>query len=182
MPTPLPDTTTAIHRLKAELLSPDWTLSPKRNSALTKAMISLSFFFNSRRYVKGLVMMARHLLSHLEHSSDKSTTPIELLKEIMAHTVTFYEQEKEDIDAEKKLCNHYLTRFKRLNIKVQTKTRTTSPFSAATHSLRQRVTTLHDLAPQFSTLSTTKQIEAMLTVQSLIAETEELQKLIPKQR
>ncbi len=170
-------TTDAIHILKAEILSPDWTLSPKRNKNCTNAMDTLNLLFNKRRYAKGLVAIARQLLYHLaEHKRSKAYS-IDVLKEIMAHIVTIYEQ-NEDRDYEKKICAHYLNRFQELDIPIKKTSKPTNKFAIANHSLKKNVTQLQSFAVQFNTLSATKQIQAMLTIQSLIAETKALQEIM----
>jgi hypothetical protein len=171
------DISSAIHTLKAEILSPDWTLSPGRNSNCTKAMFTLHLFFNQRRYVKGLIAIAKQILIHLSRENNFKDDCIDVLKEIMAHIVTIYEQD-ENTALEKKLCAQYLKRFQQLDIPFTSTRNSVNKFTVANASLQQNVNHLQSLSPQFNTLSDTKQIQAMLTIQSLIAETKILQKLM----
>ena len=177
MPQDTPSTINAIHILKAEILSPDWRLSPKRNANCTKAMLTLNNVFNERRYVKGLVAIARQLLLHLAEENNTKEEAIDLLKEIMAHIVTFYEQNGDTLN-EKKICAHSIRQFQKLNIPIRATKSSANKFAIANYALKQEVDQLQSLASQFNTLSATQQIQAMLTIQSLIAETKGLQKIM----
>ena len=177
MPQHTLDTTSTIQILKAEILSPDWTLSPKRNENCAQAVDALNLFFVNRRYARGLTVIAKQLLLHLAEKENVQTSAIDLFKETIAHIVTIFEQDVEDTPLEKKSCARILRRFKKLNIHIK-KTPSNNQFARANSSLKQDVDHLQSLAPQFETLSATKQIQAMLTIQSLIAETKALHKFM----
>lgn len=177
MPQHTLDTISAINILKAEILSPDWALSPRRNANCMGAVNSLNLFFHDRRYAKGLTAIARQVLFHLEDKKNVAPNVIDLFKEISAHIVTIFEQDKEDTLTEKKVCARSLNRFKKLDIQIKPPGEI-NQFALANSSLKQDVTELQALAPQFTTLSATKQIQAMLTLQTLIAETKALQKVM----
>ena len=111
----------SIQLLKAEILSPDWTLSPRRNANLKTAMIHLHIFFTKRRYPKGLVAMTKQLLYHLRHHHTPNNNAIDLLKEIMAHIVTIFEKDAPDLLFEKSICAHGLRQLKRIGISLDVK-------------------------------------------------------------
>ncbi len=169
--------TEAIRILKAELLSPNWALSPQRNGQCTDAMNVLNLYFDNRRYSKGIVAIARQLLIHLAQETKPRRHAVDLLKEIMAHTVTMFEGEHNE-SQDKKICASCLRRFKLLKIFIQKTTPTPNKFTLACLSLKHEVETLQCASTQFLSLSPSQQIETMLTIQSLIAETRGMQKKI----
>lgn len=167
----------AIRILKAELLAPNWTLSPQRNAQCTGAMDVLDFYFKDRRYSRGIVAIARQLLIHLAQETEPKRGAIDLLKEIMAHTVTMFEGEHNE-PQDRKICASCLRRFKSMGISSQKTAPTPNKFTLAILSLKHEVEILQRVSARFPTLPPTQQIETMLTIQSLMVETKALQKKI----
>ncbi len=168
----------SIQLLKAETLSPDWALSPRRNENLRAAMDILNVFCHNRRYARGLVAMAQQLLCHLAANKVSGAGVIDLLKEVMAHIVTIVEQDEPDTVFERSTCGHCLRQLNRLGLSLQLKPTVVNKFAQANDSLKEDITRLQSLAVHFNTLSATQQTKALLTIQSLIAETKALQKIM----
>ncbi len=122
--------------------------------------------------------MAQQLLCHLDGDTAALAGPIDLLKEIMAHLVTIVEQDDADPVFEKSICAHCLRQLNRLGLSLQIKPSPPNKFALANASLKQDISRLQSLSPRFNTLSAMQQTKAMLTIQSLIAETKALQKIM----
>lgn len=122
--------------------------------------------------------MAQQLLCHLAANKVSDEGVIDLLKEIMAHIVTIVEQDETDTVFERSTCSHCLRQLNRLGLSLQIKPAVVNKFAQANDSLKEDITRLQSLAVHFSTLSATQQTEALLTIQSLIAETRALQKIM----
>ncbi|MDR9500950.1 MAG: hypothetical protein RI601_04065 [Desulfurivibrionaceae bacterium] len=105
----------AIEQLRAEIISQDWRLSPRRLILLRAAFGRLSSFFSHRSHALALLKMAISVVNHMEQHSIQPAD-LDFLKEDMAHIVSLYEEDEEDAVQEKEIVRRTYKRFLRLNI------------------------------------------------------------------
>jgi hypothetical protein len=116
---PLPSIPAALDQLRAEILSPDWRLSPQRLGRLRAALCRLNTFFAHRRHLLALLKMAISVVVFLEEEGDQ-TTAVDFLKEALAHIVRLHEEEDHDPDHEQEIVRRAYRRFQRLAIPLHT--------------------------------------------------------------
>ncbi|MDH5299647.1 MAG: hypothetical protein OEV91_11575 [Desulfobulbaceae bacterium] len=112
----------SIQRLKAEILSQDWRLSPRRLELLEAAFTCLKNRFKSRKGMLAILAMADGAVDYMRKREEERVPPetIDFLKETMAHIVTLYEDHDYDPEREDELFKRVFGRFNFLKQKVQT--------------------------------------------------------------
>lgn len=110
----------SIQKLKAEILSQDWSLSPRKIEPLAAAFICLKNRFSNRKNLLAILTMADSVLQFAK-KREASLPPefIDFLKETMAHIVTIYEDNKFDPDKEAEVFKRVYAKFTRLREKVK---------------------------------------------------------------
>ncbi|MBU1639809.1 MAG: hypothetical protein KKG53_04920 [Proteobacteria bacterium] len=110
-----PSISTAIEQLRAEIIAPDWQLSPQRLTRLKAALFKLDSFFTNRSHALTLLKMAISVVGHLEQHGNQ-VNAVDFLKEDLAHIVSLYEDDEYDPVKEKETADRAHKRFLRLNI------------------------------------------------------------------
>ncbi len=108
---------TAIAQLRAEIIAPDWQLSPQRITHLRAALTTLTSFFAERSHALALLKMASSVVDHIDHHEAQAPA-LDFLKEDMAHIVSLYEDDIVDADRDKDIVKRAYKRFRRLNISI----------------------------------------------------------------
>lgn len=161
----------AIEQLRAEIISQDWRLSPRRLVLLRAAFGRLSSFFALRSHALALLKMAVSVVNHLEQHGVQAAA-LDFLKEDMAHIVSLYEEDEEDAGHEKELVRRTYKRFLRLNIPLlkgevhsHGKHQNSSALLEKLESILQQVAHLPGLQEQTGTLSLEEEerVAALLT-------------------
>ncbi len=116
-PTIIISTDEAIQQLRAEIIAPDWQLSPQRINRLKAAFARLNSYFKGRSHPLALLRMAASVIAHFE-KDDSQPNAIDFLKEDMAHIVTLYEEDEENPEQEKLIVSRAYKHFLRLNISL----------------------------------------------------------------
>lgn len=111
----------SIQKLKAEILSPDWSLPQKKIEPLEAAFTCLKNRFKTRKNVLAILTMADSVLQYAK-KNEQPLAPdfVDFLKETMAHIVNIYEESKFDPDREEQLFKRVYSRFTVLKGKVKT--------------------------------------------------------------
>ena len=149
----------AIQQLRAEIIAPDWQLSPQRIARLREALKTLTSVFSNRAHALALIKMAESVVDHIEKGGNQ-TSAIDFLKEDLAHIVALYDEDSYDPAHEKEKASRAYKRFMRLGItlskdKIRTANQTvnTSLFLEKLTSLAHEADQLHALLGQSGTLS-----------------------------
>lgn len=149
----------AIEQLRAEIISQDWQISPRRLILLRGAFGRLSSFFAQRSHALALLKMAISVVNHLEQHGVQAAG-LDFLKENMAHIVSLYEEDEEDTGREKELVRRTYKRFLRLNIPLlkgevhsHGEHQSSSALLEKLESILQQVAPLPGLLEQSGTLS-----------------------------
>ncbi len=88
----------SINSLRAEIIAQDWELSSRRLATLRAALENLGGCFQDRAGFQEIVRMAASLVEYVARRGDRaSVEAIALLKEILAHIVSLYEEDCEPI-------------------------------------------------------------------------------------
>lgn len=113
----------SISRLKGEILSQDWRITPARAETLAAALDSLKEEFATRKAALGILAMAQSVLHYIRKQGDqKIPETVDFLKEAMAHLVAFHEEPSKEPTLEKEIFHTVFLRFQAVKQKV-TKTR-----------------------------------------------------------
>lgn len=111
----------SIQRLKAEILSPDWSLALKKIETLEAAFTCLKNRLKTRKNAFGILSMADSILQYAKKRQDPLPPEfVDFLKEAMAHVVTMYEETKFDPDRDAELFRRVYAKFLHLKEKVKT--------------------------------------------------------------
>ena len=109
----------SIQKLKTEILSQDWSLSPRKIEPLQAAFTCLKNRFNTRKNAPAILTMADSVLLYAQKRQDQIPPEfIDFLKETMAHVVNMYEDTKFDPDRDAEVFKRVYTKFTKLKEKV----------------------------------------------------------------
>ena len=123
----------SLQKLKAEILSQDWRLTPRRIEPLEEAFGCLKQRFKTRKNVLAILTMADSVLQHLKKREDDPPPAfIDFLKEAMAHVVNIYEDGRFDPEREEGLFKRVYSQFTVLKQLVQEGKKAGATGSAAT--------------------------------------------------
>ncbi|MCK5232222.1 MAG: hypothetical protein KAR13_18260 [Desulfobulbaceae bacterium] len=110
----------SIQRLKAEILSQDWSLSQKRVEILDTAFFSLKERFKTRKATHAILVMAGSALDYIKKKKENSLPDaIDFIKEAMAHVVNLYEESDFNPANEDKVFQTVYSRFTTLKTKIK---------------------------------------------------------------
>lgn len=110
----------SIQRLKAEILSQDWSLSQKRVEILDTAFFSLKQRFKTRKGTHAILVMAGSALDYIKKKKENSLPDaIDFIKEAMAHVVNLYEESDFNPASEEEVFQTVYSRFTTLKTKVK---------------------------------------------------------------
>lgn len=130
----------SIIRLRAEILAPDWKLSPNRADLLKEAFTCLKQRFKNRKTPHDILIMAEHILDHGIKNNYVFIPPaIDFLKEAMANVVSLYEDPLFDPDREVKLLKTFQTKIDKLMTTLQ-QSSPLSPKAVATGGIHKSKT------------------------------------------
>lgn len=109
----------SINKFKAEIISQDWSLSPKKIPPLQAAVSCLKNNFSGRRNLIAMLNMIGSVLAYAQRRKD-SVSPefVDFIKETMAHVVNSYEEETVDLEEEARLCKRVYADYCRLKEKA----------------------------------------------------------------
>lgn len=109
----------SIQKLKTEILSQDWSLSPRKIEPLQAAFTCLKNRFSTRKNALAILSMADSVLLYAQ-KKQKQVPPecIDFLKETMAHVVNMYEDGKLDPDRDAEVFKRVYGKFVKLKEKV----------------------------------------------------------------
>ncbi|MEN8256317.1 MAG: hypothetical protein ABFS09_00455 [Thermodesulfobacteriota bacterium] len=141
----------AIQQLRAEIIAPDWQLSPQRIVRLKAAFAALNSYFHGRPHPLALLRMASSAINHFE-KDDPQADAMDFLKEDMAHIVNAYEDDEHDPAKEKETASRAYKRFLRLNISLAQDELKTADQTINTTKLLERLTALAEDAGQLPAL------------------------------
>ena len=109
----------SIQKLKTEILSQDWSLSPRKIEPLQAAFTCLKNRFNTRKNALAILTMADSVLLYAQKRQDQIPPEfIDFLKETMAHVVNMYEDTKFDPDRDAEVFKRVYGKFAKLKEKV----------------------------------------------------------------
>ena len=109
----------SIQKLKTEILSQDWSLSPRKIEPLQAAFTCLKNRFNTRKNTLAILTMADSVLLYAQKRQDQVPPEfIDFLKETMAHVVNMYEDGKFDPDRDAEVFKRVYGKFTKLKEKV----------------------------------------------------------------
>ena len=109
----------SIQKLKTEILSQDWSLSPKKIEPLQAAFTCLKNRFKTRKNALTILTMADSVLLYAQKRQGQIPPEfIDFLKETMAHVVNMYEDTKFDPDRDAEVFKRVYGKFARLKEKV----------------------------------------------------------------
>ena len=109
----------SIQKLKTEILSQDWSLSPKKIEPLQAAFTCLKNRFNTRKNALAILTMADSILLYAQKRQGRIPPEfIDFLKETMAHVVNMYEDTKFDPDRDAEVFKRVYGKFAKLKEKV----------------------------------------------------------------
>ena len=109
----------SIQKLKTEILSQDWSLSPRKIEPLQAAFSCLKNRFSTRKNALAILTMADSVLLYAQKRQDQiSPEFIDFLKETMAHVVNMYEDTKFDPDRDAEVFKRVYGKFVKLKEKV----------------------------------------------------------------
>ncbi len=109
----------SIQKLKTEILSQDWSLSPRKIEPLQAAFICLKNRFSTRKNALAILTMADSVLLYAQNRQDQVPPEfIDFLKETMAHVVNMYEDSKLDPDRDAEVFKRVYSKFAKLKEKV----------------------------------------------------------------
>lgn len=109
----------SIQKLKTEILSQDWSLSPRKIEPLQAAFVCLKNRFNTRKNTLAILTMADSVLHYAQKRQGQIPPEfIDFLKETMAHVVNMYEDAKLDPDRDAELFKRVYAKFSKLKEKV----------------------------------------------------------------
>jgi|GEM_PF-141178 len=109
----------SIQRFKTEVISQDWSLSPKKILPLQAAVAGMKAHFSGRRNLIAMLNMAASVLEYARKRREPVAPEfVDFLKETMAHVVNVHEEETIDQEAEAELCKRVYGKFSRLREKV----------------------------------------------------------------
>ncbi len=109
----------SIQKLKTEILSQDWSLSPRKIEPLQAAFTCLKNRFNTRKNALAILTMADSVLLYAQKRQDQIPPEfIDFLKETMAHVVNMYEDGKFDPDRDAEVFKRVYGKFTKLKEKV----------------------------------------------------------------
>lgn len=107
----------SVQQLRAEILAPDWQLSPQRIARLQAALRTLATFFHERPHALALLKMAASVLEHI-NSTGGAVRDIDFLKEVMAHIVGLHDDDEPDRQRDQETASKAYKRFQRLGIEL----------------------------------------------------------------
>lgn len=109
----------SIQKLKTEILSQDWSLSPRKIEPLQAAFTCLKNRFSTRKNAQAILTMADSVLLYAQKKQDQVPPEfIDFLKETMAHVVNMYEDAKLDPDRDAEVFKRVYGKFAKLKEKV----------------------------------------------------------------
>jgi hypothetical protein len=109
----------SIQKLKTEILSQDWSLSPRKIEPLQAAFTCLKNRFSTRKNALAIMTMAESILLYAQKRQDKVPPEfIDFLKETMAHVVNMYEDGKLDPEKDAEVFKRVYGKFAKLKEKV----------------------------------------------------------------
>ena len=109
----------SIQKLKTEILSQDWSLSPRKIEPLQAAFTCLKNRFNTRKNALAILTMADSILLYAQKRQDQIAPEfVDFLKETMAHVVNMYEDGKFDPDRDAEVFKRVYGKFTKLKEKV----------------------------------------------------------------
>ncbi|MFA6498378.1 MAG: hypothetical protein WC256_08315 [Desulfurivibrionaceae bacterium] len=109
----------SIQKLKTEILSQDWSLSPRKIEPLQAAFTCLKNRFNTRKNALAILTMADSVLLYAQKRQDQIPPEfVDFLKETMAHVVNMYEDGKFDPDRDAEVFKRVYGKFTKLKEKV----------------------------------------------------------------
>jgi len=109
----------SIQKLKTEILSQDWSLSPKKIEPLQAAFTCLKNRFSTRKNALAILTMADSILLYAQKRQEQVPPEfIDFLKETMAHVVNMYEDTKLDPDRDAEVFKRVYGKFAKLKEKV----------------------------------------------------------------
>jgi hypothetical protein len=83
----------AIQRIKAEIIAPDWRLSPKRIDSLVGVFAHMQERYRNRKKMRDIITMADNVLQYIKVKGDNSPPDsVDFLKEAMADIVNLHEE------------------------------------------------------------------------------------------
>lgn len=111
----------SIQKLKIEILSQDWTLSPKKIEPLEAAFTCLKNRFKTRKNAHSILIMADSVLQFAKKRDSTPVPPefIDFLKEAMAHIVNMYEDPKFDPQSDTEIFTRLYAKFNKLKEKIR---------------------------------------------------------------
>ena len=109
----------SIQKLKTEILSQDWSLSPRKIEPLQAAFTCLKNRFSTRKNTLAILTMADSVLLYAQKRRDRVPPEfVDFLKETMAHVVNMYEDGKFDPDRDAEVFKRVYGKFAKLKEKV----------------------------------------------------------------
>lgn len=109
----------SIQKLKTEILSQDWSLSPRKIEPLLAAFTCLKNRFSTRKNALAILTMAESVLLYAQKRQEQVPPEfIDFLKETMAHVVNMYEDGKFDPDRDAEVFKRVYGKFAKLKEKV----------------------------------------------------------------
>jgi hypothetical protein len=109
----------SIQKLKTEILSQDWSLSPRKIEPLQAAFTCLKNRFKTRKNALAILSMADSVLLYAQKRQDQVPPEfIDFLKETMAHVVNMYEDGRLDPDRDAEVFKRVYGKFAKLKDKV----------------------------------------------------------------
>ena len=109
----------SIRKLKTEILSQDWSLSPKKIEPLQAAFTCLKNRFKTRKNALTILTMADSVLLYAQKRQGRVPPEfVDFLKETMAHVVNMYEDARFDPDRDAELFKRVYVKFAKLKEKV----------------------------------------------------------------
>jgi len=109
----------SIQKLKTEILSQDWSLSPRKIEPLQAAFTCLKNRFSTRKNALAILTMAESILLYAQKRQEQIPPEfIDFLKETMAHVVNMYEDGKLDPERDAEVFKRVYGKFTKLKEKV----------------------------------------------------------------
>lgn len=109
----------SIQHLRAEILSPDWRLSPRRIESIEAAFECLKNRFKTRKGMLSILAMAISVVHYIKKRDNTPPGVIDFLKETMAHIVSLYEERDYNPDHEEEIFQRILKKYNALKQKLQ---------------------------------------------------------------
>jgi len=153
----------SIQKLKIEILSQDWSLSPRKIEPLQAAFTCLKNRFSTRKNAQAILTMADSVLLYAQKKQDQVPPEfIDFLKETMAHVVNMYEDTKLDPDRDAEVFRRVYGKFAKLKEKVaaeksgapKTSAQTVAVANSADFAPWEVSVSLDDTAPELAPAAT----------------------------